>query len=67
MLSDGKVLITGVTGQIGRPIAERLMAENEVCCAARFSVFTHVQHAAHVVASCVQRRACSTCPPPSPG
>jgi UDP-glucuronate 4-epimerase len=37
VLSDKKVLITGATGQIGRPIAERLVAENEVWCAARFS------------------------------
>ena len=37
MLSDKKVLITGATGQIGRPIAERLVADNEVWCAARFS------------------------------
>lgn len=37
MLSDKKILITGATGQIGRPIAERLVADNEVWCAARFS------------------------------
>ena len=37
MLSDKKVLVTGATGQIGRPIAERLVADNEVWCAARFS------------------------------
>lgn len=37
MLSDKKVLITGATGQIGRPIAERLVGDNEVWCAARFS------------------------------
>jgi UDP-glucuronate 4-epimerase len=80
MLSDKKVLITGATGQIGRPIAERLVADNEVWCAARFSDpvlrtqldelgiktatwaldsgdlseipddFTHVLHAAYLVA-----------------
>lgn len=80
MLSDKKVLITGATGQIGRPIAERLVADNEVWCAARFSEpalrrelqdlgiktctwslssndlseipedFTHVLHAAYVIA-----------------
>lgn len=37
MLSDRKILVTGATGQIGRPIAERLVADNEVWCAARFS------------------------------
>jgi nucleoside-diphosphate-sugar epimerase len=37
MLSDKKVLVTGATGQIGRPIAERLAADNEVWCAARFT------------------------------
>jgi UDP-glucuronate 4-epimerase len=37
MLSDRKILITGATGQIGRPIAERLVSDNEVWCAARFS------------------------------
>jgi NAD(P)-dependent dehydrogenase (short-subunit alcohol dehydrogenase family) len=31
MLSGKKVLVTGATGQIGRPIAERLAAENELC------------------------------------
>jgi len=80
MLSGKKVLITGATGQIGRPIAERLAADNEVWCAARFSDpalkrqlvdlgvntctwsldsgdlseipedFTHVLHAAYLVA-----------------
>jgi UDP-glucuronate 4-epimerase len=80
MLSGKKVLITGATGQIGRPIAERLVADNEVWCAARFSDpelrtqlddlgiktctwslssgdlseipddFTHVLHAAYLVA-----------------
>ena len=37
MLSDKKILVTGATGQIGRPIAEKLVADNEVWCAARFS------------------------------
>ena len=37
MLSDKKVLITGATGQIARPIAERLVQDNEVWCAARFT------------------------------
>ena len=37
MLSDKKILITGATGQIGRPIAEKLVTDNEVWCAARFS------------------------------
>ena len=37
MLSDRKILITGATGQIGRPIAERLIGDNEGWCAARFS------------------------------
>jgi UDP-glucuronate 4-epimerase len=37
MLSDRKILVTGATGQIGRPVAEKLVADNEVWCAARFS------------------------------
>jgi UDP-glucuronate 4-epimerase len=37
VLSDKKILITGATGQIGRPIAERLVANNEVWTAARFN------------------------------
>lgn len=37
MLSDRKILVTGATGQIGRPIAEKLVADNRVWCAARFS------------------------------
>jgi nucleoside-diphosphate-sugar epimerase len=37
MLSDKKILVTGATGQIARPIAERLAADNEVWCAARFT------------------------------
>jgi nucleoside-diphosphate-sugar epimerase len=37
MLSDKKILVTGGTGQIGRPIAELLARDNEVWCAARFS------------------------------
>jgi nucleoside-diphosphate-sugar epimerase len=37
VLTGKKVLVTGATGQIARPIAERLAAENEVWCAARFT------------------------------
>jgi UDP-glucuronate 4-epimerase len=37
MLSDKKVLVTGATGQVARPIAERLAQDNEVWCAARFT------------------------------
>jgi UDP-glucuronate 4-epimerase len=37
MLSDKKVLITGATGQIARPVAELLVNDNEVWCAARFT------------------------------
>ena len=37
MLSDKKVLITGATGQIARPVAELLVTDNEVWCAARFT------------------------------
>jgi nucleoside-diphosphate-sugar epimerase len=37
MLSDRKVLVTGATGQIARPIAEALAKDNEVWCAARFT------------------------------
>jgi len=37
MLKDKKILITGATGQIARPIAEHLVANNEVWCAARFT------------------------------
>jgi nucleoside-diphosphate-sugar epimerase len=37
MLSDRKILVTGATGQVARPIAERLAQDNEVWCAARFS------------------------------
>jgi nucleoside-diphosphate-sugar epimerase len=36
VLSDRKILVTGATGQIGRPIAEKLAHDNEVWCAARF-------------------------------
>jgi nucleoside-diphosphate-sugar epimerase len=32
-----KILITGGTGQVGRPIAESLARDNEIWCAARFS------------------------------
>jgi UDP-glucuronate 4-epimerase len=41
VLSDKKILITGATGQIGRPVAEALVADNEVWCAARFSDPVH--------------------------
>jgi nucleoside-diphosphate-sugar epimerase len=37
MLQDRKILVTGATGQIGWPIAERLASDNEVWCAARFT------------------------------
>ena len=37
MLKDQKVLVTGATGQVARPIAEQLNANNEVWAAARFS------------------------------
>lgn len=37
MLSDEKILITGLTGQIGFPMAEYLAANNEVWGLARFS------------------------------
>ena len=37
VLSDKKVLVTGATGQITRPFAERLARDNEVWSAARFT------------------------------
>ncbi len=37
MLKGQRVLVTGATGQVARPIAEGLNAENEVWAAARFS------------------------------
>jgi nucleoside-diphosphate-sugar epimerase len=37
MLKGVKVLVTGATGQVARPIAEQLNANNEVWAAARFS------------------------------
>lgn len=37
MLKGQKILVTGATGQVARPIAEQLNAENEVWAAARFS------------------------------
>ena len=37
MLENQKVLVTGATGQVARPIAEALVANNEVWAAARFS------------------------------
>ena len=36
-MKNKKVLITGATGQVGRPIAQSLAPDNEVWCAARFS------------------------------
>ena len=35
-LTGTKILFTGATGQVGRPVAEALAADNEVWCAARF-------------------------------
>ena len=32
-----RILVTGATGQVARPIAEALNADNEVYAAARFS------------------------------
>jgi len=37
MLRDQKILVTGATGQVARPIAEQLSTNNEVWAAARFS------------------------------
>lgn len=37
MLNNTRVLVTGATGQVARPIAEALNANNEVWAAARFS------------------------------
>ena len=37
MLRDARILVTGATGQVARPIAEKLNASNEVWAAARFS------------------------------
>ena len=37
MLENQRVLVTGATGQVARPIAEQLNANNEVYAAARFS------------------------------
>jgi nucleoside-diphosphate-sugar epimerase len=37
MLSDRKILITGATGQVARPVADALARDNEVWCIARFS------------------------------
>jgi nucleoside-diphosphate-sugar epimerase len=36
-MNNKKILITGATGQVGRPIAEFLGKDNEIWCAARFS------------------------------
>jgi nucleoside-diphosphate-sugar epimerase len=38
MLKDKKILVTGATGQIAGPIAKFLVQDNEVWCAARFTV-----------------------------
>jgi nucleoside-diphosphate-sugar epimerase len=37
MLQNQKILVTGATGQVARPIAEALVSNNEVWAAARFS------------------------------
>jgi len=37
VLSDRKILVTGLTGQIGFPMARFLAADNEVWGLARFS------------------------------
>lgn len=37
MLSQKTIVITGLTGQVGKPVAERLAADNEVVGLARFS------------------------------
>jgi nucleoside-diphosphate-sugar epimerase len=37
MLDGKKILVTGATGQVARPIAEALARRNEVWCIARFS------------------------------
>ena len=37
MLKDQKILVTGATGQVARPIVEELNKNNEVWAAARFS------------------------------
>lgn len=37
MLENQKILVTGATGQVARPIAEALVGNNEVWAAARFS------------------------------
>jgi nucleoside-diphosphate-sugar epimerase len=37
MIADKKILLTGATGRVARPIAEALAKNNEVWCAARFS------------------------------
>ncbi len=37
MINDSRVLVTGATGQVARPIAQQLNAGNQVWAAARFS------------------------------
>ena len=37
MLEGQRILVTGATGQVARPLAEKLNAHNEVIAAARFS------------------------------
>ena len=37
MIESRKILVTGATGQVARPIAERLVQANEVWCTARFT------------------------------
>lgn len=36
MLKDQRILVTGATGQVARPLAEYLSRDNEVWAAARF-------------------------------
>ena len=37
MIRDSRILVTGATGQVARPVAEQLNANNQVWAAARFS------------------------------
>jgi nucleoside-diphosphate-sugar epimerase len=36
-MTDKKILLTGATGQVARPVAERLAEDNEVWCVGRFT------------------------------
>ena len=38
MLEGQRILVTGATGQVARPLTEKLAENNEVWAAARFSV-----------------------------